>query len=56
MFKKAESRYCILNTMWAQNLDHNKESMDVIPITDSQTVQAQTCIDTWAMSLTVSSA
>ena len=46
MFNRVEAHYCILNIVWARKLDHNKDSRDVIPITDSQTVQAQTCTDT----------
>ena len=48
MFNRVEAHYCILNIVWARKLDHNTDSRDVIPITDSQTVQAQTCTDTSA--------
>ena len=42
----AEARYYILNIAWAWKLNHNKDSRHESPITDSQTVQAQICIDT----------
>jgi len=41
----AEALYYILNTVWLLKLNHNKDSRYVSPITDSQTVQAQTCTD-----------
>jgi len=40
----AETVY-ILNRLWAWKLNHNTDSRHVSPITDSQTVQAQTCTD-----------
>jgi len=33
----------ILNEVWGRKLNHNKDSRHVSPLTDSQTVQAQTC-------------
>jgi hypothetical protein len=36
---------CILTIVWALKLNHNKGSRHVSPITDSQTVQAQTYSD-----------
>jgi len=41
----AAALYYILNTVWTGKLN-NKSSMHVSPITDSQTVQAQTGTDT----------
>ena len=41
----AETLYCILNIEWAWKRNHSKDSRQVSPITDSQTVQAQACID-----------
>jgi hypothetical protein len=46
VFNRVKAHYCILNIVWARKLNHNKDSRDVIPITDSQIVQAQTCTDT----------
>ena len=42
----AEALYYILNIVWTRKLNHNKDSRHVSPITDSQTVQAQTRTDT----------
>jgi hypothetical protein len=39
----AEARHYILHIVWEWKLNHNKDSRHVTPITDSQTVQAQTC-------------
>jgi len=41
-----EALYYILNIVWLLKLHHNKDTRHVSPITDSQTVQAQTCTDT----------
>jgi len=48
--------YNILNIVWAWKLNHNKDSRHVSPITDSQTVQAQTVQTGWDMKPPVSSA
>ena len=40
-----EALYCILKKEWAWKHNHSKDSRQVSPITDSQTVQAQACID-----------
>ena len=39
----------ILKIVWAWKLNHNKDSRHVSPITDSQTVQAQTVQTQWVM-------
>ena len=44
----AEAHYYILNIVWAWwKRNHNKDSRHVSPITDSQTVQVQTCTCTF---------
>jgi hypothetical protein len=43
----AETHYYILNIVWAWKHNHNKDSRHVSPITDSQTVQVQTCTCTF---------
>ena len=48
--------YNILNIVWTWKLNHNKDSRHVSPITDSQTVQAQTVQTWWNMKPPVSSA
>ena len=35
--------YCILNIVWSRKLNYNEDNSLVSPITDSQTVQPQTC-------------
>jgi len=40
----AEANY-VLNVVWSWKLNHKKDRQHVRPITDSQTVQAQTCIN-----------
>jgi len=42
----AEARCYILNTVWAWEFNHNKDSRHVSPITDSQTLQTQIRTDT----------
>jgi hypothetical protein len=42
----AEAFYYILSTVRVWKLSHNTDSRYVIPIKDSQTVQAQTCTET----------
>ena len=41
----AEALHYISITAWARKLHHNTDSRHRSPITDSQTVQAQTCTD-----------
>jgi hypothetical protein len=41
----AEEFYYMLNIEWEWNFNHNKDSTSVSPITESQTVQAQTCTE-----------
>lgn len=42
----AETLYYIFNISASRKLNHNKNSKHVSPVTDSQTVQIQTCADT----------
>jgi hypothetical protein len=41
----AHALYYILNIVWPRNAIHNKNIRHVSPITDSLTVQGQTCSD-----------
>ena len=56
-FNMADELYYILNILWARKLNHNKNSRQVRPIANSQSVYTVRYVLTrWDMKQTVSSA